>query len=657
MSATRKTRVAVIGGGVSGLSVAHELCKGDRAQHFLVTVFERREYLGGKAASGELDDLPAEHGFRFFPGFYQNVIRTMQEIPAAGGSGHVADHLVELDTAIMADKNGRRLTTPLPTRVPRPLTWERIKGTWSFRKSMPNPWESACFLAILARLATTCEERWETQLEHQSWLEHVMSSGRTRQRSPKFQRLFAVGLTRSFVATRAEEMSARTGGKILLQLLYDTYFGPPLRDAPDRALDGPTSEVWIYPWRRDLESRGVDFKTGWAVTGLEMAGKEVADLQLEKVPPVAPSGGEPVKNRAPTDGETHQELSSAESETTGEARPPAPGSPQQATVKMLASVMMAQDESGGPRPPLVPPFDWYVLAVPCEVLKQLLVNSPELVQQDEGLAKVFNLQTKWMNGIVLGVPDALDPPLPKGHVLCLDSQWALTLVDQTKLWADDHLKAVRKRWQTLLSVDISDWDSPGIWGLPAKWPPMRRELLDDLWRQLRQHLPVLPETPPRSFNLDFDIQNANLSVERGGPDTIAAKRTNDEPLLINTPGSWDNRPKARTCVPNLLVAGDFAQTYTNFASMEAANEAGRRAVSALFGASSYAGDCCYYDLTDPKIWWFSRPQRVARAIDSIIYRRGLPLRPPFRLPLLAWFILGPIARLTRTDARHAQRAD
>jgi hypothetical protein len=69
-------RVAVLGGGVGGLTAAHELAE----RGFGVTGYERKA-LGGKAHSipvpgtardGRLD-LPGEHGFRFFPGFYQNI--------------------------------------------------------------------------------------------------------------------------------------------------------------------------------------------------------------------------------------------------------------------------------------------------------------------------------------------------------------------------------------------------------------------------------------------------------------------------------------------------------------------------------------------------------------------------------------------------------
>src|SRR5215207_4173919 len=94
----RVTSVAVPGGGVGGLSTAHELAE----QGFDVTVYEARAALDGNARSmpvpgsgtGGRADLPAEHGFRFFPGFYRHLPDTMTRIPGAGG-GAVADRLVD----------------------------------------------------------------------------------------------------------------------------------------------------------------------------------------------------------------------------------------------------------------------------------------------------------------------------------------------------------------------------------------------------------------------------------------------------------------------------------------------------------------------------------------------------------------------------------
>src|SRR6185437_12281876 len=89
------TRVAVLGGGVAGLTAAHELAE----RGFDVVVLESRDIPGGKArslpvpgsATAGRADLPAEHGFRFFPGFYQHIPDTMRRIPA--GPKSVFDHL------------------------------------------------------------------------------------------------------------------------------------------------------------------------------------------------------------------------------------------------------------------------------------------------------------------------------------------------------------------------------------------------------------------------------------------------------------------------------------------------------------------------------------------------------------------------------------
>ena len=102
------TRVVILGGGVAGMSAAHELSE----RGFEVVVLERRWSPGGKARSVHVapgsghelaqqikhkptigHNLPGEHGFRFFPGFYKHVVDTMRRIPSFDGRP-VADHLV-----------------------------------------------------------------------------------------------------------------------------------------------------------------------------------------------------------------------------------------------------------------------------------------------------------------------------------------------------------------------------------------------------------------------------------------------------------------------------------------------------------------------------------------------------------------------------------
>ena len=102
-------RVAVLGGGVAGLTAAHELAE----RGFEVVVLESRAIPGGKARSLPVPgsgvdgraDLPAEHGFRFFPGFYRHVPDTMRRIPTGGGS--VLDHLTAATRVMIARAGGR----------------------------------------------------------------------------------------------------------------------------------------------------------------------------------------------------------------------------------------------------------------------------------------------------------------------------------------------------------------------------------------------------------------------------------------------------------------------------------------------------------------------------------------------------------------------
>ena len=112
--------------------------------------------------------------------------------------------------------------------------------------------EHALFVDRLLTLLTSCDERRFEQWELQSWWEFVGAD----HRSAAFGRFLADGLTRTLVAARAREISARTGGLILLQLLFDLSRAG--GRAADRVLDAPTSEAWIDPW--------VEHLRGWAST-------------------------------------------------------------------------------------------------------------------------------------------------------------------------------------------------------------------------------------------------------------------------------------------------------------------------------------------------------------------------------------------------------
>jgi uncharacterized protein with NAD-binding domain and iron-sulfur cluster len=97
------------------------------------------------------------------------------------------------------------------------------------------------------------------------------------------------------------------------------------------------------------------------------------------------------------------------------------------------------------------------------------------------------------------------------------------------------------------------------------------------------------------------------------------RNSNAEPLLVNTVGSWEKRPTARTKIPNLFLSGDYVQTDVDLATMEGANESGRAAVNALLEASgSTAEPAAMYKLYDPPEF------EAAKAADRELYKQGQP---------------------------------
>src|ERR687896_885601 len=101
--------------------------------------------------------------------------------------------------------------------------------------------------------------------------------GASASRRGAYAKYLADGLTRTLVAARAREMSARTGGYILLQLMFD--LADPAGQV-DRVLNGPTSDVWIDPWREHLDAMGVDFRTEHQVQAIHCRGGRVSRVTV-----------------------------------------------------------------------------------------------------------------------------------------------------------------------------------------------------------------------------------------------------------------------------------------------------------------------------------------------------------------------------------------
>ncbi len=248
-------KVVVIGGGIAGMSAAHELIK----KGFEVEVYEARSIPGGKARSVKVPgsgkdgrkDLPGEHGFRFFPGFYQNLPKTMKEIRIDRTNRTAFDNLVQGTRELIA-RAGNTPNILVLARFPRNLKDLKLLFAELTEPVGLTEEEKQFAAERMWQIATSCDARIENDYERLSWWEFVEAD----RFSDNYRALFAVGFTRTLVGARAKSASTRVGGMIVLQLLYGTL---KLGSSTDRLLNGPTNDTWIDPWLSYLRSRGVKY--------------------------------------------------------------------------------------------------------------------------------------------------------------------------------------------------------------------------------------------------------------------------------------------------------------------------------------------------------------------------------------------------------------
>ncbi|HEY6726821.1 MAG TPA: FAD-dependent oxidoreductase [Polyangiaceae bacterium] len=558
--------VAILGGGVGGLSAAHELVE----RGYRVEVFERQGIPGGKARSipvvepllGPPDLVggkafqspryqsrrpwpPGEHGFRFFPGFYRHVIDTMERIPFEGGT--VADNLVDASEVQIARYDKKPLY--VPARFPRSVgdvktAVEMVVASLGHQFEV-TPEETVFFAEKIWKFMTSCEERRLAEYEGVDWWAYIEAETR----SPAYQAYFGSAITRSLVAAKARWASTKTIGDIFVQLLVDIL--DPTVSTTDRLLNGPTNDVWIDPWLAYLKSRGLTYHLDTEVTAIHLDGERVSSVGVRQ---------------------------------------------------------------GGRERSVV--ADYFVAALPIERMAPLV--TAEMQRLEPALSRLIFLadpkqqNLEWMNGIQYYLTE--DVPLTHGHTIYMDSEWALTSVSQAQFWRNDLSQYGDGKVRSIISVDISDWDVPGMNGKRAD-RCTRGEVADETWRQLKRSLNTQGREVLKDEHLHYWYLDPSIVDSRSD---VPGIEINEEPLLVNYAGTWKLRPKAVLAIPNLFLASDYVQTYTNLATMEAANEAARAAVNGILDACGDSQARC-------SIWQLHEPPLLSpfRIYDRLRFERGL----------------------------------
>jgi hypothetical protein len=243
-----------------------------------------------------------------------------------------------------------------------------------------------------------------------------------------------------------------------------------------------------------------------------------------------------------------------------------------------------------------------------------------------------------------------------GHMAYLNSNWALTSISQNQFWKKKIDQYGKPHIKGVISVIISEWLRPGNHsGRPAKDAEDPNDVACETLREIQDHIRAetgvhLDESkiagwfvdPALIFNNQLlGLMSAGEFIERErsaplrhGPyfseelRNILVKK-NKEPLFINTVNSWSWRPTERTGVANLFLASDYIKTNTDLATMEGANEAGRRAVNGVLEAAHSTGRPC-------EIFEFDEPAPFAlfREIDKRLFDLGIPHPKAFVDPIV-----------------------
>jgi len=512
------TTVRIFGGGIAGLTVAHELaCR----EGFEVIVHEPRADFGGKARSQFHGGLPGEHGFRFFPGWYLHVTDVLRRIPRDAAA-------TQRERSLRGYPEAESVVSRL-REVRSTLTFNRDQAPQSVLQIPKSIGEIGEFLQGFQWLVEGLDASQRLQvLQHIGLKLFLFYSTPPWLRAARFDQLSLAEFLGAESLPKAVQQSLKTVPRALVAMDADggsahTFLNASLLNlAPawrhelprDRILRGPTSRTWIEPWVASLRALGVRFEQGDAG-------------QAERL--IVENG-------------------------------------QVAAVGARSGARWQADVT--------------VLALPVGPLQKLVRDSALSAAQGEEFAPIAQLDLARQTSEMVGLQLFLDQPLTTqpGHLFFADSQYGLTAISQLEVWDDEFVQPLAERGvRGLLSIDITQWRSDPFGGHPPRFKlPIEIETGDEL-----RALVVKQVSEYRLASGAPLLQEASVVAHHVDDDIDLASEENRSALLVHPPGTWSRRPPAKSSVAGLFFASDFVKNPADLATMEGACSAGKLAARAI----------------------------------------------------------------------------
>jgi 15-cis-phytoene desaturase len=511
-------KIAIFGGGIGGLTVAHELSKFNNK--YDITIYEKKNDIGGLARSMRNNDgCATEYCWRVIFGFYNNVKKIMSEIPLIENkSKTVLDNLTDYKHINLND-------TPMTLRDHLLIMYNLLYGF------------------------TSCDERLKTLDNHTWWesLDYTSKSNLLREIGPWLGMDRYKGSYNSVIKVGMEM-------QILPSKINSNY--------TDHITTKPTNEAWFDHWKAHLISKNVNFKMNTELLNINIINNHIVSAQTNKNTIVA---------------------------------------------------------------------DYYIFALPIEILSTLINKTPELnygYLKQEKIQKLTDTCLHIQLSFQVYFNKMIELGNSKNAFLLTDSPWDLIILSYDQAYINtnicDLIPEVKGAW----SVAVCTSYIPGIVFGKSFVDCSYEEIIIELWAQL-SNSPKLRELI--KTNNDFDLTD-DLVIKWSNMWPTFYYQDNklktDEPKFTNNVGSLALRPSIKTHIDNLFISTAYTRETIDVFSMEAA------AISGIYTANLINSNIDKPMMIDrPYSFW------LMRKIDEILYCLNVPNIGPFLIISIITYLL------------------
>lgn len=250
--------VIIFGGGIAGLTLAHELIKTNRT----ILIIEKDDDFGGMARSRiEQNSIPSEHSWRGYAPFYKNTFQIMKEIPTDNTSNVFDNLTVPIDFYLLQDNIG---TYKPGLSIPDYIVISYFIVNYLLAEARRADYYSYKLEPILAKLLSDDGYNY--------FINFVMGPGFGMNKNELSMGHFVHFLTIMYVHQQRHTHTHSSNQQNYEHNSQDKW----------HVMNGPTSDVWIEPWIKGLKRKGVSFMNQTELTKLNYENNIITSAEVRK---------------------------------------------------------------------------------------------------------------------------------------------------------------------------------------------------------------------------------------------------------------------------------------------------------------------------------------------------------------------------------------